>query len=501
MTRKEFSAVILAAGIVMGLLAGDGAWAALTHHISTLEMSSEWHYGYPAAFSTRPFDISVVDYGGISGSTENPDEALVDMGGYVRTGEADKSYDLVAPEPPELVEASDGLYSDSVLVQWTAVSESSEYRVYRAVLMPGPRVPLCEWLARRSFSDRTAEQGTTYYYWVRTRDSAGVSNFGRPDQGWVSVASGPNMVSIPAGEFEMGDNDNEMQWSLPVHTVYVDSFFLSKYKVTNQQYCDYLNSDLSQDLIEVRDGVVYASGGGVDPYCDMHSHNEDSQIDYSDGVFNVRTKDGTDMSDHPMVQVSWYGSAAYCNWRSQRDAREQCYDPVTWDCDYAKKGYRLATEAEREYAARGGKHDPHYTYPRDTNMVASIADYPDSNDRYEEGAYPLTTPLGGYDSNQIPAEAEIANGYGLYDMVGNVWEWCNDRYDSTYYDYSPAANPTGPAGGIYRVLRGGDFDHTVYRCRVASRNYSYPDDRYFIIGFRIVLNTNQPPSDQLKTKN
>jgi len=491
MTRKEFSAVMLAAGVVMGLLAGDGAWAVLTYQISTIEMSGEWHYGYPGALSTRRFDISVVDYGGPGFTCENPDEVLVDTEGYVGAGEADRSYDLAAPEPPRLVDASDGLYSDKVLVQWTAVSESSEYRVYRAELMPGPRVPLCEWLARRSFSDSTAEQGKTYYYWVRTKDSAGVSHFGRPDQGWVPAASGTNMVSIPAGEFEMGDHDDEMYWSLPVHTVYVDSFYMSKYQVTNQRYCDYLNSGLSQGLIEVRDGVVYASGGGTDPYCDMHSCNDDSQIDYSDGAFTVRAKDDIDMLDHPMVQVSWYGSAAYCNWMSQQDGYEQCYDPGAWDCDFTKKGYRLATEAEREYAARGGEHDPYYAYPWGDDMDGSKANYLDSGDRYETGDYPWTTPVGYYDGNQIPAGEDMANGYGLYDMTGNVWEWCNDWYSSSYYASRPTrdVNPTGPTGGLYRVLRScgwGGADNYGY-CRVSNRLYAAPSERHSDGGFRLVL--------------
>ena len=135
-----------------------------------------------------------------------------------------------------------------------------------------------------------------------------------------------------------------------------------------------------------------------------------------------------------MADVTWYGAAAYCNWRSQEEGYQQCYNLSTWECDFSKNGYRLPTEAEWEYAARGGEHKPYYRYPRSNSIDGSEANYWSSGDPYETGSYPWTTPVDYYP----------ANGYGLYDMAGNVWDWCNDWYSDTYYSSSPYNNPTGP---------------------------------------------------------
>jgi len=306
-----------------------------------------------------------------------------------------------------------------------------------------------------------------------------------------------DMVYIPDGNFVMGDHFSEGGSNeLPLHDVLLDAFFMSKFEITNQQYCDYLNDANSLGLIEVRNGVVYASPGGTDPYCDTYSYDIDSQIDYNDasGTFSVRTKGEPprDMNDDPMVEVSWYGSVAYCNWRSSEEGYEACYNLSTWECDFSKHGYRLATEAEWEYAARGGEHSPYYRYPWGDSIDGSKANYWDSGDPYETGDYPWTTPVGYYDGSQIPAGSDMANGYGLYDMAGNVWEWCNDWYDSSYYSTTPYphVNPEGPASGTYRVLRGGSWFYDAFLCRVALRSYYIPGFRSPLIGFRLVLDLN-----------
>jgi len=333
-----------------------------------------------------------------------------------------------------------------------------------------------------------------------------------------------DMAYIPDGEFEMGDHfDPEGGLNeLPVHAVLVDALFMSKYEITNQQYCDYLNDANSLGLIEVRSGVVYASPGGTDPYCDTHSYDADSQIDYSGGVFSVRTKGASnrDMSDDPMVEVSWYGAVAYCNWRSGEEGKESCYNLSTWECDFSKSGYRLATEAEWEYAARGGLSGKRFPW-NDLNITHSQANYYADPCSYSydvsptEGhhplwyddeiePYPYTSPVGFFDGTMKykadynwPGSATSyqttsgANGYGLYDMTGNVWEWCNDWYGSNYYDVSPFDNPQGPANGSNRILRGGGwYSFVVYYCRVAYRNYIIPANRNDSLGFRIVLDLN-----------
>ena len=306
-----------------------------------------------------------------------------------------------------------------------------------------------------------------------------------------------DMAYIPDGEFEMGDHLGEGQpRELPVHLVYVDSFYMSRYTVTNQQYCDYLNSAKSAKEIKVHRNIIYAFSDNSNsyPYCDTHSADTDSQIDYSAGLFSVRLKDGIiDMSDHPMLEVSWYGAVAYCNWRSQQEGYDRCYnlsDP-NWQCDFTKNGYRLPTEAEWEYAARGDEHNPYYRYPWGDSIDGSKANYWDSGDPYETGASPWTTPVGYYDGGQIPAGTDMANGYGLYDMVGNVWEYCNDWSSETYYSISPYDNPTGPVSGTRRIVRGVDWVYgkhgPSYLCRVAARVSVPPDSQNAVVGFRIVL--------------
>jgi formylglycine-generating enzyme required for sulfatase activity len=194
------------------------------------------------------------------------------------------------------------------------------------------------------------------------------------------------------------------------------------------------------------------------------------------------------MSNDPMLLVSWYGAAAYCNWLSQQEGKEECYNLSTWDCDFRKHGYRLATEAEWEYAARGGQAGKRF--PCGDTITHSQANYHSSSSfsydisptrgfhlTWNDGIYPYTSPVGSFPPN----------GYGLYDMAGNAWEWCNDWYLSTYYNSSPSNNPTGPPPGVYRVLRGGSWVYYASLCRVAFRDFTYPDIRTDHIGFRVVL--------------
>ncbi len=176
---------------------------------------------------------------------------------------------------------------------------------------------------------------------------------------WLWRAPDPNEFAyITADTFEMGDHHDSMSNALPVHTVTLNSFYMSKYQITNKQYCDYLNDANALGQIKVTGGVVYEADDTSNsfPYYSTSSapigypdYGEDSQINYSGGVFIVNIKDGTtDMSNHPLVCVSWYGCVAYCNWKSVQVGLEICYDLSTWQCDFTKNGYRLPTEAEWE---------------------------------------------------------------------------------------------------------------------------------------------------------
>jgi len=313
-----------------------------------------------------------------------------------------------------------------------------------------------------------------------------------------------DMVYIPAGEFEMGDHLGDgYESGIPVHPVLLDSFFISKYEITNRQYCDYLNSAEDGGEIKVDGGIVYASSDDSNsyPYCDTHIFDVESQIDYNDlsNTFGVSTKGGRDMSDDPMVNVSWYGAAVYCNWRSQQEGYRALYDlsDPNWPCDFSKNGYRLATEAEWEYAARGGEHSPYYRFPWGDTISHSQANY------YSRAFYPYdVSPTSGYhplwNDGIRPYTSVVgsfsANGYGLYDMTGNVYEFCNDWYSFTYYQVSPYNNPTGPASGEDRVIRSGGWEASAKACRIDSRlTLASPGPiipRSRVVGFRVVLDLN-----------
>jgi formylglycine-generating enzyme required for sulfatase activity len=337
-------------------------------------------------------------------------------------------------------------------------------------------------------------------------------NYGSPSVRSMGVFP-EDLVIIPAGTFQMGNSTNIDEGysdELPVHTVTLDSFAMGKYEITNGQYRDFLNSALAQGLVTVTSDMVYQAGSGTSyPYCDT-STTSYNHIDFSNDSFSVRTKGGRDMSNDPMVYVSWYGAVAYCNWRSQQEGKQACYDLSTWTCDFTKNGYRLPTEAEWEYAARGGLSGKRFPWGDTINQTqANFYSHTYSYDvspvknqyhpLWNDGQDPYTSPVGFFDGSlkykaqyNWPGSATSyqttsgANGYGLYDMAGNVWEWCHDWYGD--YSSSSQINQTGPATGSYRVLRGGSwsYDH-VSICRVSFRGYDAPYLRRIIHGFRIVL--------------
>ena len=132
------------------------------------------------------------------------------------------------------------------------------------------------------------------------------------------------------------------------------------------------------------------------------------------------------------------------------------------------KNYRLPTETEREYAAKGGNKSKGYTYSG-SNSLGDVAWYSDNSG-----------------SKTHPAGQKQPNELGLYDMSGNVWEWCSDWYGSDYYQSSPSSNPKGASSGSYRVYRGGSLTDVARASRTAYRIKYYPDYRYNVLGFRLV---------------
>ena len=180
-------------------------------------------------------------------------------------------------------------------------------------------------------------------------------------------------------------------------------------------------------------------------------------------------------SKNPVEQVRWSDAVRYCNARSEAEGLQPCYDLNTWKCDFSANGYRLPTEAEWEYACRAGSKTV-YFFGNDSFKLKDYAWF-DKN----SGGKPQ------------PVGQKTPNARGLYDMCGNVWEWCNDFYKVDYYQESPKDNPRGPESGETKVVRGGAWKFSAESCR---SGYRYNEDPgyadvcfgYDIYGFRCVRN-------------
>lgn len=207
----------------------------------------------------------------------------------------------------------------------------------------------------------------------------------------ITTKSGIEMVYLPGGEFTMGSGE---AGESPAHKVKLSPFYIDKYEVTQDMY---KKLDLPNP-----------------------SHFKNGK--------------------NPAEMVAWVNAAIYCNERSIEEGLKPCYDEKTWECDFSANGYRLPTEAEWEYAARGGT-DTRYYFGADSKNLKNYAIYSRNS-----SSKPETT--GSRKPNQ----------YGLFDMYGNVAEWCNDFYSADYYGKSPAEDPRGPKDGKERVIRGGSWN-------------------------------------------
>ena len=287
-----------------------------------------------------------------------------------------------------------------------------------------------------------SDEGEIYYYRVKT-------NTGNKDSYWsnivsIVIPSKPSIditfVTISGGTFQMGDIENAgSSDEKPVHTVTLSSFEMSTTEITNAQYAAYLTSALESGDITATSSSVTGKTGDYsgEEYLDLD--NSDCEISYNNGSFSI----DSGKEDRPVIEVTWYGSKAFALYY----------------------GLDLPTESEWEYAARGGKQ---YKYGTDDGTInSSKANY--------NGNVGDTTDVGSYP----------ANLFGLYDMSGSVWEWCNDWYGG--YSSDSVTNPTSALTGSYRVNRGGSWLDFAYGCRSASRGGSGPDNSYGSIGFRVVL--------------
>jgi formylglycine-generating enzyme required for sulfatase activity len=283
--------------------------------------------------------------------------------------------------------------------------------------------------------------------------------------GFVSIPPGTFMMGSPTTEVSRSTGETQHQVTL-THGIYMQTT-----EVTNQQYRDmaqwaYNNGHVTattSGLYDKLDGstqLLKALGAG------------NHEITFSAGVFSCINP------THPVKYVTWYGSVAYCDWLSLQQGLPRAYNHSTWDCTagspYTATGYRLPTEAEWEYACRAGTQTPYSTGA--CLDAGTEANY--------DGSHPYTgCPTGPYVGWTVPVGIYPANAFGLFDMHGNLREWCNDWY-GTYG--GTVTDPVGAGAGSSRVLRGGLWAYEARYCRSADRYYNYPYYSYISIGFRPV---------------
>ncbi|HEY2930197.1 MAG TPA: formylglycine-generating enzyme family protein [Acidobacteriota bacterium] len=276
---------------------------------------------------------------------------------------------------------------------------------------------------------------------------------GEPSRQEISFAPSlpgtKDMVFIPGGKFLMGAGDG-MPYEAPAHEVSVKSFRIDKHEVTVREFSRFVKETGFKTEAEKFgwSGIFNA---------------RTAEWEKVDGA-NWRHPDGLSSSardDEPVTQVSWNDALAYARWAHKR----------------------LPTEAEWEYAARGGIVGKKYAWGDELRPHGK----PPAN--WWQGHFPEhNTGEDGY-LGRAPVEKFPPNGYGLYDMTGNVWEWCADWFDSEYYAASPRENPAGPGKGVERVIRGGSFLCSENYCtnyRVAGRSHATPDSGLNNLGFRCV---------------
>ncbi len=281
-----------------------------------------------------------------------------------------------------------------------------------------------------------------------------------------------NFVLIDGGTFTMGSPESEPERGSgeKQHQVRVSSFYISKYEVSVAEFKEFIDATGYKTDADKRTNnygsYVYKNG----------SWNQQDGVNWRCGVDgNVRP---ASENNHPVIHISWNDCVAYCNWKSERDGLTKCYTINGSDvtCDFTANGYRLPTEAEWEYAARAGSTTPFST---GNNLTTSQANY--------DGNYPYNGNSNGkYREKTVSVSSFSPNNWGLYNVHGNVWEWCWDWYGDDSIN-GLQTNPIGATTGQRRLLRGGSWFNSARSCCSANRLNFTPTSRNFNVGFRLVL--------------
>jgi sulfatase modifying factor 1 len=255
----------------------------------------------------------------------------------------------------------------------------------------------------------------------------------------------PEMVLIPSGEYLMGSEDGDED-ERPVHKVHVDDFLLATCPVTNADYARFVK-ETARRAPAIYELPIVVTAGGIERERAFRAAGQP--------YVWAESEPPAERLQHPVTLVRWDDASAYCEWLASE----------------TRRGVRLPTEAEWEKAVRGGLEGKRYAWGDrlDRNMANFLTDptLKAAHGTSRCGAYP-------------------ANGFGLYDMTGNVWEWVQDWYDPQYYGGSPFHNPEGPQNGQLRVVRGGSWLVADVRMLSCSHRHKVPPDSYsYGIGFRV----------------
>ncbi|HNK54231.1 MAG TPA: formylglycine-generating enzyme family protein [Ottowia sp.] len=295
---------------------------------------------------------------------------------------------------------------------------------------------------------------------------------------------GMRFVRVPAGEFMMGSAESpqalakafphaerrrltDLADEQPVHRVRLTrDFWLGAHEVTVGQFRQFVQAS-GYVPESVRDG---SGAYGFNPRYDPSRTQRGDLFEGRDPRYSWQNPGFAQTDAHPVVNVTWNDAVAMARWLSEREG-------VT---------YRLPTEAEWEYAARAGSRT-RYPAGDDPQVLLRTAN---TFDRETALRWPRWRAQAGAGSDghvfTAPVGSHAPNAFGLYDMIGNVWEWCADWYGENYYARSPTDDPAGPASGKVRVRRGGSWHTWPLYARVAFRNWNTPETRYVLLGFRLL---------------
>lgn len=291
------------------------------------------------------------------------------------------------------------------------------------------------------------EQKKQEYQWVESREN------------WRRILQ-ESMLEIPGTTFMMGDDwdgmNPEKNDEIPVHPVTLDPFRMMATEVTHAMALALLEFYPEEWILE--DSLI------------IHKKSDLVLLDPGARHSGFQMVEGTlelpeENADLPVNEITWYGSVYLCNLMSRLSGLPEAYDMQDLS-SVGSKGYRLPSEAEWEWAAGGESEDP-YAGGSDPEELAWY--FPNS------------------EGQSRPVGFKKPNSFGLYDMSGNVYEWCQDWYDEDYYARSPENNPTGPKEGLSRVIRGGSYSDRAFALRVSFRFFRSPRAEQGFLGFRPVL--------------